>query len=239
MKVRIAGITDLSTIDWPGKLATVVFFQGCNLRCPWCQNADCVPPDGGKIADTAEVVEHIKKLAPITDGVMLSGGEPTLQPKAALAVLKGAKERSLSCAMETNGTNPEALNQLLPYLDFVAIDVKAPLQDPELYDRATGSVGVSARRIRESLVLAVASGKEVEARTTIVPTLNDSPETIARLAAGIKDVPCLRLQPFRNQRTLDPGFQNLPPITEKKMDEIVRAALDEVRNVKISTGGRP
>jgi pyruvate formate lyase activating enzyme len=232
------GITDLSTIDWPGKLAAVVFFQGCNLRCPWCQNVDGIDPKGGKISDFGATVEHIKRLKPVIDSVVITGGEPLLQPEACLELLKAAKEFGLKRAIETNATDPQALRGLLPYLDLIAIDVKAPISDPKLYEKITGSVGVPGlvQNIRKSLRLAVNSKAEVEARTTVVPTLNDNEKIIARLAGDIKGVDCLRLQQFRNQRTLDPSFQKLPMPSRKKLLKLARAAKRRgIKSVKIFT----
>lgn len=238
MKVRLMGITDLSTIDWPGKLAAVVFFQGCNLSCPWCQNVDGIDPKGGRGADVKDTAEHLKELKPMVDSIVLTGGEPLLQPEACLEILKAAKELGFNRAIETNTTDSQALERLLPYLDLVAIDVKAPLSDPELYDKATGSTGVPGlvQKVKEGLKVAVNSKAEVEARTTVVPTLNDEEAIIARLAEDIKGVDCLRLQQFRNQRTLDPSFQKLPSPSKGKLLELARAARREgIKNVKIFT----
>ncbi len=232
------GITDLSTIDWPGKLAAVVFLQGCNLRCPWCQNVDGIDPKGGKVADLGSTIEYIKGLKPMIDSVVLTGGEPLLQPEACLEFLKAAKGMGLSCAVETNATEPQALKRLLPYLNLVAIDVKAPPSDPKLYEKITCSVGVSglAQKVKGSLKFAVNSKAKVEARTTVVPTLNDDERIIARIAEDVKGVGCLRLQQFRNQRTLDPSFQKLPMPGRKRLLELARAAKKAgLKEVKIST----
>jgi len=232
------GITDLSTVDWPGKLAAVVFFQGCDLRCPWCQNVDGIDPRGGKDVEVEDAVKHIEGLKPIIDSIVLTGGEPLLQPEACLEILKAAKKFGLNCAIETNVTAPQALKRLLPYLDLVAIDVKAPLGDPELYDKVTGSTGTPGlvQKVKEGLKLAINSKAEVEARTTVVPTLNDDPAIIARLAGDIKGVDCLRLQQVRNQRTFDPGFQRLPMPSREKLLKLARAAKRKgIKNVKIFT----
>jgi pyruvate formate lyase activating enzyme len=232
------GITDVSTVDWPGKLAAVVFFQGCNLRCPWCQNVDGINPRGGKVAETKDVIEHLKGLKPVIDSIVLTGGEPLLQPEAGLEILKAVREVGLKCAIETNATDPRALKRLLPYLDLVAIDVKAPLGDPKLYKKITGLVAVSqlVQKIKKSLELAIASKAEVEARITVVPTLNDDEAIIARLARNIKGVDCLRLQQFRNVRTFDPRFQKLPSPSKEKLLKLAGVAKREgIKSVKIFT----
>ncbi|MBA7502279.1 7-carboxy-7-deazaguanine synthase [subsurface metagenome] len=238
MKFRLTGITNLSTVDWPGKLVTVVFFQGCDLRCPWCQNVDSIDPSGGKNADTDEVIEHIKRLGPIVDTLVVTGGEPLLQPEACLELLKNAKGLGFYCAMETNGGNPQALERLLPYLDFVAVDIKAPLSDSKLYARVAGQMRVTdlTNKIKESLKLAISSKAEVEARTTVVPTLNDDERIVARIANDVKGVDCLRLQQFRNQCTFNPSFQKLPMPNRERLLELARIAKREgLKSVKIFT----
>ena len=232
------GITNLSTVEWFGKLATVIFFQGCDLTCPWCQNVEGISPSGGKDADTDEVIEHIKRLGPIVDTLVITGGEPLLQPEACLELLKSAKGLGFYCAIETNGSNPQALESLLPYLDFVAIDIKAPLNDLKLYARVTGQTRVPdlTDKIKESLKLAISSKAEVEARTTVVPTLNDDERIIAGIANDVKGVDCLRLQQFRNQRTFNPSFQKLPIPNRERLLELARIAKREgLKNVKIFT----
>jgi pyruvate formate lyase activating enzyme len=232
------GITDLNTVDWPGKLATIIFFQGCNLHCPWCQNVDGISPSGGKDADTNEVIEHLKGLRPIVDTLVITGGEPLLQPEACLELLKNAEEFGFYRAIETNGSDHQALERLLPYLDFVSIDIKAPLSDPKLYAQVTGQTRVTdlTDKIKESLKLAIGSNAEVEARTTVVPTLNDDEKIIVQVAEDIKGIDCLRLQQFRNQRTLDPSFQKLPMPRRGRLLELARAAKQGgIKKVKIFT----
>lgn len=231
IKIRLAGITDLSTVDWPEKLAAVVHLQSCNLRCPWCQNLNTVDMKDGRVIDTEDVIQHIRRLTPVVNAVVLSGGEPLLQPNACLELLKAARSARLACAIETNGTIPEALEHLLPYLDFVAIDVKAPLENPELYNRTTGRVGVSTKNVKKSLCLTLTSGVAIEVRTTIVSGLNDDNLTVFQIARDVwelssaaRNVPTLRLQQFRNQRTLDPSFQSICPPSRKRLLELARVA---------------
>lgn len=170
------------------------------------------------------------------------GGEPTLQPFACLDILKEARKLRWKCAIETNGTRPDALVNLLPYLDTVFIDVKAPLNDPTLYDKTTGGMAPSTQRIKESILIAARSGIELEVRTTVIPGLNDDDRTIASISSGIRLLLAsfpyrLKLQPFRNVRTLDPNFQNKTPLAEKRLDALRQTA--EKASASLPGSSRP
>lgn len=240
MKLKLQGITDLSTVDWPGRLAAVVFLQGCNLRCPWCQNVEGVDPRGGREASVNEVLERVQASMPLIDSVVITGGEPLFQPKACVKLLEGAKELGLGCALETNGSYPEALERALPHLDFVALDVKAPFSQPELYARVSGVAGGEelVQAVKRSLGLAAGSRVKVEARTTVVPRLTDRAEVVERLAGEVRGVERLVLQQFKNQRTLDPSFQKLPPLDREAMLELARAAKRKGAKVAVFTSER-
>ncbi len=233
----IMGVLPLSTVDWPGRISAVVFFAGCNLRCPWCQNPDCVTGTGN--VELGDVFGVIDRSIPIIDSIVLSGGEPTLHPDACLEILRFAKERRIAGALETNGTRPEALSRILPLLDFVAIDVKAPLSDRELYSRVAGAP-VDTARIAESLRTVSVSGVELEPRVTVVPGLNDSEQVIREISRNLAElgIPRIRLTQFRNERTLDPSFQNLLSPSREKLMELARVAAEGGMEVRIFTAER-
>jgi len=233
--MRIGGVQDFSTLDWPGKVCTVIFLQGCNLRCPWCQNAGLIPRDGG--ADAGDLEEVLRGTRRLADSVLVSGGEPTLQPQGLLELAETCRRLGMRLGMETNGTLPEVVEGILPHLDFAAVDVKAPLSDAPLYLRATGGAleGVE-ERVRRTLEILRDSGVPFEARTTVVPTLNSSPEIIGRLAGdlrGLADSLCL-LQ-FRPSGVLDPSYRTLAPPTREEMLDLARAAKTHLRRVRIRT----
>jgi pyruvate formate lyase activating enzyme len=226
MKLQLAGFIDLSTMEWPRRLAAVVPFQGCDFRCPWCPNVDGIESGGGTTTELREVTKHIKEFIPTINSVMAAGGEPLLQPKACLSLLKRAKKLKLGCGIKTNGANPKHLKRALPYLDFIAIVIEAPFIDPELYGKMIGRQATEdfIQKIKESLRIAIGSEAEVEARVTVVPTLNDGKDTIEEIALEVTGVDHLRLQQFRNVRTLDPGFQELPIPSRRSLIKLARVA---------------
>jgi len=159
--LRIGGLTPLTTIDFPGKLAAVVFCQGCPWRCGYCHNTELLDAGAPTAHTWAEVDRLLHARRGLLDGVVFSGGEPTLQAALPDAL---ARVRALGFAtgLHTAGMYPERLAALLPRLDWVGLDIKAPLHR---YDAITHTPG-SGARVWESLRHVLASGVAYECRTT-------------------------------------------------------------------------
>ncbi|SMG19556.1 anaerobic ribonucleoside-triphosphate reductase activating protein [Dethiosulfovibrio salsuginis] len=181
--MRIGGIVKTTLIDYPGKLASMVFTAGCNFRCPWCHNGGLVTDE--PVIDQDEVMAFILSRKHLIDGVVVSGGEPTLQGDLE-DFLKSIKELGLLVKLDTNGSLPDRLEKLLEkdLLDYVAMDVKAPLED---YPKVAGAEGYE-REIRRSISLIMDSAPDYEFRTTFVPGLHDSTSArgIGQLVQGAK-----------------------------------------------------
>jgi pyruvate formate lyase activating enzyme len=128
--MEIAHLQPLSLLDYPGKVSAVVWTVGCNLRCPFCYNAELVLPELG--ADlprlpAREILARLQERAGFLDGVVVTGGEPTLHPDLP-AFLDAVKRLGVLTKLDTNGTRPDTLRSLLEagLVDYVALDVKAP-----------------------------------------------------------------------------------------------------------------
>ena len=161
----IGGITPFSTVDWPGKLACVAFLAGCPWRCPYCQNHALQSRDAA--TQTADgLFALLESRRGLLDGVVFSGGEPLAQADAVWAIAH-AKELGFEVGLHTCGAYPARLREALPLLDWVGIDVKAPW---DAYDRVTLGRETGAL-VRESLEAVLASGVDMEARTTWHPAL--------------------------------------------------------------------
>ena len=165
IELRIGGITPFSTVDWPGKLSCVAFLAGCPWRCPYCQNHELQLLDSAT-AGAEELFSFLESRRSLLDGVVFSGGEPTLQPDLPRAIAH-AKEMGFQTALHTCGTFPERVEEALPLLDWVGLDVKAPW---DAYERITGAPA-SGEQARRSLELILASGVDFETRTTWHPAL--------------------------------------------------------------------
>jgi len=162
--LRVGGVEPFSTVDFPGHLAAVVFCQGCPLACGYCHNPDLIPATAERMLDFEEVLDAIAARQGFIDGVVFSGGEPLGQAALAQAVDR-VRAMGLAVALHTAGTAPALLGRVLPHLDWVGFDVKAPFAD---YYGVTG-VGPAGEKAQKSLQLLAASGVPYEVRTTVWP----------------------------------------------------------------------
>ncbi|MEO5661163.1 MAG: anaerobic ribonucleoside-triphosphate reductase activating protein [Polaromonas sp.] len=165
-QVRIAGLTSLTSIDFPGRLAAVLFCQGCPWRCSYCHNPGLLNARRPASVPWAQVREFLQRRRGLLDGVVFSGGEPTLQAALPAAVAE-VRALGFETALHTGGMYPERLAALLPRLDWVGLDIKGPLHR---HDAITATPG-GGKRARQSLQLLLASGVAYECRTTWHPGL--------------------------------------------------------------------
>lgn len=212
----IRGILPSSMLDWPGKICTVVFLGGCNFRCPYCHNPELVEVSkqtGG--LSLAELEGFLKERVGWIDGVSVTGGEPTLHTDLS-AFCRDLKDLGMSVKLDTNGSRPRALEELLELglLDYVALDVKTSFAKyPQVARRA-----VDTAKIEESIQLIVSSGIEHEFRCTVVPGLVDLADlrSMAERLTGARE---LALQQFRPKVTLDPEYGGVEPYPEELLLE--------------------
>ena len=161
LALRVGGLTPLTTIDFPGRLAAVVFLQGCPWRCGYCQNPGLIAADAPGALSWGQVRAFLERRRGLLDGVVFSGGEPTLQAGLGDA-LREVRELGFEVGLHSAGMYPERLAGLLPSLDWIGLDIKAPL--PE-HDAVTGVPG-SGAKARASLAHVLRSGIAYECRTT-------------------------------------------------------------------------
>ena len=161
LALRVGGLTPLTTIDFPGRLAAVVFLQGCPWRCGYCQNPDLIAADAPGAMSWDHVRAFLERRRGLLDGVVFSGGEPTLQAGLSDAV-REVRELGFEVGLHSAGMYPERLATLLPSLDWIGLDIKAPRLE---HDTITGVPG-SGAKARASLAHVLRSGIAYECRTT-------------------------------------------------------------------------
>jgi pyruvate formate lyase activating enzyme len=169
--MNLAGFVPLSLCDYPGRVAAVVFTQGCNFRCPWCHNGHLVPLAGDpslRIGEE-EVLSLLLERRNRVGSLVVTGGEPTLQ-LALPRFLRRVKALGVDVKLDTNGSHPDVVRQLLQerLLDYVAMDVKAPW---DKYAALTGDACCNVAAVQASLALIAASGVPHAFRTTRVDPL--------------------------------------------------------------------
>jgi len=199
MKVNYAGTIPISTLDWTGRAAVTIFFRGCPLRCPYCQNHPYLEEPG--LVELDFVKEKIKTSKPFVSAVVFSGGEPLMQ-EAIIPLAEFAKNLGLAVGIHTNGCYPERVAELVErkLVDKLFIDVKAPLDDPELYGKVAGleeykRTSSLVKKTPEEITAAVAktieiadaSGLELELRTTAIRDFIGNEKEISLIAAWISE----------------------------------------------------
>ncbi len=164
--LRVGGYTPITTIDYPGRLAAVIFCQGCPWRCGYCHNPHLLPRGDDAVGvPWRQIQAFLERRRGLLEAVVFSGGEPTVQ-QGLEAAMRGVGAMGFSLALHTAGPDPRRLARILPMLDWVALDVKAPFAD---YARIT-SVAGSGRRARQSALEILRWGGAHEMRTTVHPS---------------------------------------------------------------------
>jgi len=215
--------------------ATSIFLGGCNLRCPYCMNANLVRKKTKKI-DIEEIKQHV--INEKVGWVMISGGEPTITEESSLiALLEEIKSWGCKIGMSTNGTNPETLRQIVPHLNYVALDMKSAKNED--YDNIVGDEKLLIMNnvyISQS-ILAVNKLKrkdfDFEIRTTLFPPFINQ-AAIAEIGTLIRKSDKWVLQQFRHSKNmLDENALNIKPYDENEVKEIVDVAKRFCNNVTL------
>jgi len=214
MKLEIKGLQKTSLIDYSPYTSCVVFLAGCDFRCPFCQNPDLVlNPEKLDTIKKEDFFEFLKKRKKWLDGVCITGGEPTLY-KELPEFIKKIKDLGYKVKLDTNGSNPDMLKELVKLADYVAMDIKSSL---EKYDESAG-VKVDIEKIKKSVEIIKNSGIDWEFRMTVVPALH-SQEDFEKIGKWLKGAKRFFLQQFSNKICLDKSFEKITPFSKEDMEE--------------------
>jgi len=220
--MNFAGMQKLTLLDYPGKVACIVFTKGCNFRCPFCHNASLVEGGQGPLISDTEVLAFLSKRMGVLEGICISGGEPLLQKDIA-DFMRKVKKLGYAVKLDTNGSNPEILKELIceGLVDYVAMDIKNSFAK---YDQTCGTE-VDISKIKKSIEILKTSGIDYEFRTTLVNELHTLSD-VEEIGKELKGDSKYFLQSFVDSGDiLCPGMSAIDEKTVKKMEEKVRENL--------------
>ncbi|MBI4250419.1 anaerobic ribonucleoside-triphosphate reductase activating protein [Candidatus Uhrbacteria bacterium] len=231
----ISGIEKFTLLDYPGKTACIVFTPGCNFRCPYCHNSEFVLPDKIARLRNSFIQEDIffnflKQRIGLLEGVVISGGEPTLMGDLKEFIIK-VKNLGFCVKLDTNGSNPNAVSALIQdkLIDCIAMDIKAPL---ERYNQIAGRE-IDISKITESIALILESPIEYEFRSTVAQGLHDESDILkmAELIPGAKNY---YLQNFRSSETLlDLSLKGRQGFSQEFLEQATQKCLKYVQKCYI------
>lgn len=235
----LGGFQKSSLIDFPGKIAAIIFTQGCNFKCGYCHNPALVPmliEEGLRGAaglpaahDSTKILDFLKTRTGKLDGVVITGGEPTLQPDLA-EFLAEIKALGFDIKLDTNGTNPKMLKHLVRerLVDYVAMDIKGPIEKYPIICKNSPA----QEAVLESINFLIQSGIEYEFRTTVVKSQLEK-EDFVKISQMIKGAKKYYLQKFVAGTTLDEIFATAQTYSELEFQEIKKIFKNSVQNVYV------
>ena len=220
----IKGFLPNTLLDWPGKICAVLFLPGCKFRCPYCHARELVL-DPGKLDDVSltDVLENLGQHKDWIDGVVITGGEPLGQPHL-VNLIEALRENGMLIKLDTNGSEPDALAALIDrgLLDYVAMDLKAPLD--ERYDKVAG-VEVDLAAVTRSMELLLSGSVDYEFRTTYCPSLM-SEEDVFDIARHLASAKRWFIQPFRPVNCLASWLETTERPSESAMIDLASKCRD-------------
>jgi pyruvate formate lyase activating enzyme len=214
--MRIGGLQKFSLIDYPSKMAAIIFTQGCNFRCPYCHNRELVlPEEFKKPIPQEEVMGFLRKRRCQLDGVVITGGEPTQQDDL-IAFIDLVKKLGYLIKLDTNGSRPHIIREIIQrrVVDYIAMDVKTSFGK---YQKAIG-VDFPIAKIKESVELIKNSGIQHQFRTTVVQPFC-SFEDVCEVSALVKGAQPYHLQAFLpSPKMINPGLQKVKQISPEEIE---------------------
>jgi pyruvate formate lyase activating enzyme len=215
--MKIGGVQKLSLIDYPGKTSAVFFTVGCNMRCGYCHNPELVLPEQYiESIPEEEILLFLKTRVGKLQGIVISGGEPTVQPDL-IEFIRKVKNLGFAIKLDSNGTNPEVLKQIFNkrLIDFIAMDIKGPL---DKYQTIVARP-IDTETVQKSIAFIKQSGVDYEFRTTVVKSQItwDDFDKIGQLIQG---APRYALQKFRPGQTLKSQFSHEETYTDEEFEQL-------------------
>lgn len=209
----IKGLEKQTVLDYPGKLACTVFLFGCNFRCGFCHNPELIVDDGRPEINQEDFFNFLEERKGFLDGVCITGGEPTINPDLPDFISK-IKDIGFSVKLDTNGSNPEMLEELFErkLVDYIAMDIKSPINS---YDDIA-NVKTDTEKIKKSVEI-IKKFKNYEFRTTFIPGLIDE-EGAKKIGEWLNGSKIFFIQQFRGIKTFDKEFIGKKSFTIEELE---------------------
>ena len=230
----ISGIQPFTLLDYPNKTSCIVFVTGCNFRCGYCHNPEFVLPERLKLLQKDFINEDalfnfLLQRRELLDGVVISGGEPTLAPDL-IPFMQKIRRLGFSIKLDTNGNRPEIISKALEerVVDYIAMDVKASLEG---YRDLVGPL-IRPDNIQKSIELIKNSSVHYEFRSTLLKEVH-SAIMLEKMANLIKGARHWFLQKFRPENTLSPLFANYNSFSDQELADIAEHFRDRVNRISI------
>ena len=222
----IGGLQKTSFLDYPDKISTIIFTSGCNFRCGYCHNPELINSKTSKYS-TEEIIQFLKTRTGKIDGVVITGGEPCIHKDLIDFIIK-IKELDFLVKLDSNGSYPDVIEKCIPYIDYIAMDIKAPLYK---YQTVINSP-VNIDNIQKSITLIMKSNLDYEFRTTVLKSmLNiDDFKAIGNLISSAKKY---YLQKFVPSKTLDKTLLKESSYTDEEFKEIIAILQKQIQIVEI------
>jgi pyruvate formate lyase activating enzyme len=218
----------MTLLDFPGRVACTVFFGGCDMRCPFCHNAELLDGTAPAVMDDEELLTFLKKRQGLLDGVAFTGGEPLLQPELPELAAK-IRDLGYPVKLDTNGTHPERLERMIKdgLVQYVAMDIK---NSPERYAETAGRPDLDLTPVRESVSLLMNGTTDYEFRTTAVAELHDD-RSFEQIGQWIRGAKHYFLQKFTDRDTVP--FEGLHAPTDEQMRKWAEILRPDIPGVEL------
>ena len=220
--MKIHGLQKMTLLDFPGKVACTVFLGGCDLRCPFCHNAELIDGTAPAVMDETGLLEFLKKRQGLLEGVAITGGEPLLRGEELIRLAEKIRELGYPLKLDTNGTHPERLRRMIDagLVAYAAMDIK---NDPDRYAETCGLEQMDLGPVRESTALLMEGKTDYEFRTTVVAELHDE-DSFRKIGKWIRGAKRYYLQKFTDRDTVPfEGFHAPADDEMRRYLEIARA----------------
>ncbi|MBD3171120.1 anaerobic ribonucleoside-triphosphate reductase activating protein [Candidatus Bathyarchaeota archaeon] len=221
--LRFSGIQKTSLIDYPDNVSTILFTAGCNLRCPYCHNWRIILEYNGPYLSETRAIEILEKRKKYIDHVVITGGEPTIQ-KDLVSFIKKLKTRGYKVKLDSNGMLPEVIEQAIPFLDYMAVDVKT---SRKLYSKLEAD---KPEAIQRTINLLKNGSINYEFRCTVVPGLINE-EIVHQIGEMVNGATRFAFQQFIPEDTLNPAYSSIEPFSSEtisRFGEIMSEYAEEV-----------